>query len=72
MLIALEKDNPEIAKMLIEAGADVNITNENGEQTIHFAAKKGNLEIVSLLLEEGADVSTDEEDTLLTAAVSVV
>lgn len=45
----------EIAKALIEAGADVNLQNNEGSTALHTAAFVGRLEIVELLLANGAD-----------------
>ena len=45
----------EIAKALIEAGADVNFKNNEGSTALHSAAFLCRLEIVEMLLENGAD-----------------
>lgn len=45
----------EIAKALIEAGADVNLQNNEGSTALHTAAFVGRLEIVELLLSNGAN-----------------
>ncbi len=47
----------EIARALIEAGADVNLQNNEGSSALHSAAFLCRLEIVQLLLENGADTS---------------
>ena len=47
----------EIAKALIEAGADVNLQNNEGSTALHSAAFLCRLEIVEMLLEHGADTS---------------
>lgn len=41
---------------LVEAGADVNQSDEQGWTPLNWASGKGNLEIVKLLVEKGADV----------------
>ncbi len=53
-----KQDRFEIAKMLIEAGADVNHVN-NGYHCypLHAAAHDLNIEIAKLLIENGADVN---------------
>jgi ankyrin repeat protein len=55
--------HPEIARMLIEAGADVNeaATNATKVAVIHSAAAAANLEIVRLLIEKGAHVNVAQE-----------
>ena len=44
-----------IVKLLLEKGANVNVTNEGGETPLHYAAKHGYLEVMEILLENGAD-----------------
>jgi len=46
---------PEMAKVLIEAGADVNFQNNDGSTALHTAAFFCRPEIVKLLLDKGAD-----------------
>lgn len=46
-----------IARELIDAGADVNISKLNGESAIGIAADSNNLEMAKLLLENGADAN---------------
>ena len=55
--------HPEIARLLIEAGADVNeaATNATKVAIIHSAAAAANLEIVRLLIEKGARVNVAQE-----------
>jgi ankyrin repeat protein len=45
----------EVARLLIEAGADVNATAAGGYTPLHIAASNGKREMVVLLLESGAD-----------------
>jgi len=46
----------EIARMLIENGAKVNVIQQAGATPLHSAAQNGNLELIILLLENGAEL----------------
>lgn len=51
LMIASIKGYVELAKLLIEKGADVN---KPGWTPLHYAASKGNVEMIRLLIEENA------------------
>lgn len=53
---AASNNNLEMVKILVDAGADVNLGNEFKWQAIHAATRVKNVEIVSYLLDQGADV----------------
>lgn len=44
-----------IARLLVEAGADVNAVSSEGFTPLHSAAQNGQIELVRMLLEHGAD-----------------
>jgi len=48
-------DKPEAAKLLIDAGADINFQNNDGSTALHTAAFFCRPEIVKMLLDKGAD-----------------
>ncbi|KAM3174258.1 hypothetical protein ACTXT7_010901 [Hymenolepis weldensis] len=52
--VALRLKDPEIVKMLIDAGADVTTEARGKHQPIHLAAKAGDTDIIKLLLNKGA------------------
>jgi len=55
--IAADRGNVEIAKVLLEHGADINVrNNKRGDTPLHRAVAKGNVEMVKFLLKQGADV----------------
>ena len=54
---AIRTKNFDFAKMLIDAGADVNAMDEYGYTALICAAKDGHTEIVQLLIDAGADVN---------------
>ncbi|MCK4753354.1 MAG: ankyrin repeat domain-containing protein [Planctomycetes bacterium] len=60
----------DVAKILIENGADVNFQTRSGYTPLHYAAGWANKETVELLLSIGVDVNakTDEGDTPLNVA----
>lgn len=45
----------EVARLLIEAGADVNASAAGGYTPLHLAASNGNRDVITLLLENGAN-----------------
>ena len=62
---AVARRDVEIAKMLLEAGADPNARQERGFVPLHDAAANGNAALVELLLQHGgrADTKTDDGKT---------
>jgi len=61
--LALSKAKFDVAKKLIESGADTNLVSQIGicGPPLHYAIVKENMEIVKMLLGKGADVNTVEE-----------
>ena len=58
MLASVIKGNEEVVKVLLENGADVNISNINGWTALMLASKYNpNEEIIQGMIEKGADVS---------------
>jgi len=57
--------NVEIVRMLIDAGADVNLKDNNGDTPLHVAAKYGRVEIVRILINARAnlDVQNNHDET---------
>ena len=47
----------EMARLLIDNGADLNIRNEEGNTPLHWAAGEGQKELVVILIVHGADVN---------------
>jgi len=53
---AASKDNAkELLTVLLDAGADINALNENGQTALHIAVFWNNVEAVQLLVDRGAD-----------------
>ena len=57
LMDAVNKGNLEVAKLLLENGADVDARDNLGDTICINVAGKGNLEVIKLLLENGADVN---------------
>jgi ankyrin repeat protein len=56
-----------ITKMLLEAGAEVNVKQQAGFTALHAAAQTGNIEMIVLLLEYAADLNVRMEGGKLPA-----
>lgn len=54
---ACELPKPDIARLLIQAGADLNLTEQHGFTPLHLASWIGNEDMVQLLLEFRADLN---------------
>jgi ankyrin repeat protein len=50
LILALRRGRAEVAKYLLEAGADVTLVDEGGNTALHLAAGRGYAEIVRILL----------------------
>lgn len=71
MSAAWDEENLDVMRLLITAGADVNLVDESGESALSTACNEGNTEAAKLLVEAGADVNVanDEGHTSLMSAV---
>ena len=57
-----QRDCPEIVKLLLQYGADVNDKDTiYGSTVLMWASDRGNLEVAKLLLEKGADVNLKDK-----------
>lgn len=54
LYIALEKSYLDVARILIESGADMNIPGKNGWTQLHVASRNDHFNMVKLLIEYGA------------------
>ncbi len=61
LMVAIQKDYVDIAKTLINSGADVNAKDDWGRTPLMYASEKGNLEIVEELVEFDALVNEKDE-----------
>lgn len=56
LMYAIADGNSEIALLLIEAGAGLNICDREGATALHFAAREKNKEIAQELIRMGAEI----------------
>lgn len=54
LITAAFNNRPEIAKILISKGADVNLKNKRGETALFWAKHSGSAEIIQILAAAGA------------------
>jgi len=52
----------DVARMLVERGADVSVQAEYGRTALHLALFGGHVDVARMLVERGADVSVQAED----------
>jgi ankyrin repeat protein len=52
----------EIARLLLQNGADVNVRNNYGSTPLHCAAYNGHIDILHLLFENGADLEAQSNN----------
>lgn len=55
--IATKKGNLSMVKLLIDAGANINIQDESGNTPLHYSAASGKKDVVKYLLENKADAT---------------
>jgi ankyrin repeat protein len=56
LMLAVESGNLETVEALLDAGADIDARNENGETSLHKAARRDQVEIFRALISRGASV----------------
>ena len=52
----------EVARLLVDAGADVNARQDKGFMPLHAAAQNGDLDLVNLFLDHGADPTAQNDE----------
>lgn len=60
-MIASSAGHIEIVKVLLTAGVDVNMTNDNGQTALHYAASRNREDIAKCLLEAGAHINAADK-----------
>lgn len=63
MLLAAEKGHAAVVRLLLEAGAERDITEaQHGRTAFHLASQKGHAEVVRVLLQAGANPNAEAEN----------
>jgi ankyrin repeat protein len=57
-LLALKRQNPDIARLLLDHNPDVHVHDERGYTPLHVAVRTGHLDICRILLERNAEVNS--------------
>jgi ankyrin repeat protein len=58
--VAADVGDFDVAKVLIQNGADVNAVDKDNWTSLHIAAGNGNVDVAKLLIQNGADVNAEE------------
>ncbi len=56
LFLALLRGHTLVARLLVEAGADVNVTDNDGWTPLHWAAKAGDGELMLLMVQADGDL----------------
>jgi ankyrin repeat protein len=62
LYLAAMKGRVEVVVLLLEHGADVSTTDNDGAAPLHIASPTGHVSVCSILLEKGADVAVKRDD----------
>lgn len=72
LIRATKRGNIEQVKGLLAEGRDPNLTHDDGQTPLHWAARKGHLEVAELPLEncQGLDVTDENRRTPMHSAAA--
>ncbi len=61
LMVAIKEKNLVLAKVIINAGAKVCLSDSEGDSTLHFASRIGDIDLIEMILERGASPSQRNE-----------
>ncbi len=64
LMAAVYRNNNDIAKMLLDLGADSNIADGKGTTALHYAIKFKNVNLIKVLVNNGADINLKDNKGL--------
>jgi uncharacterized protein len=70
LIVAALNNRYDVAKLLVDAGADVNLQSNDGLTALLAASAEGYLDIMTLLIEANADINAKERVNLWTPLIS--
>lgn len=62
LMFAAQRDRLELAQILVDGGASLDLADKDGWTALHFAARFGHMGVLRFLLESGADVNAAARD----------
>ena len=71
LAMALSRDKPKVARMLVEAGADPNFMPPGGYSAVHYAAMEDDTALLDLIVKHGGSVHLSTHDGLTPLHVAV-
>ena len=60
--LAAQYSSSSIVKVIVEAGADVNCHDDDGDTPLHYAAEHNDISVVKMLVDSGADVKATDKN----------
>ena len=62
LILAAGNGHKDVAKLLLDSGAEPNMAAQNGKTPLYYAAFEGHKDVVKLLLDRGAKRNTADKD----------
>ena len=62
--VAAGNNHADVVELLIDAGADIEVKNNDGRSPLHVASRRGNFQVVKILVRVGVAQTTTETRVL--------